>query len=117
MANTLTLNKYEEGAHHQFQGAFSRVWTVKATWADQDAVSVSDTMSVDLSVPGVALGDMVLGVCIDNDQSDGTDQYMLYGVVTAANTLTIRTHADAGQAAADDMNGKVVKALVGRPAW
>ena len=50
MANTLTLNSYTRGLK-QFQGEYSEMWQVKATFADQDAVTATDTVSFDVTVP------------------------------------------------------------------
>lgn len=117
MANTLTLNSSVRG-RKQFQGAFaSDMWTVKATFADQDAVAVTDTASFAITVPGVALGDMVVATSVTSDLSDGTDQAVFQAFVTAANTVTVRVTADVGEYAADDLNATVVKLLIARPSW
>lgn len=116
MANAITLNSSVQG-REQFTGAFSNMWKVKATITDQDAVAAGDTASFAITVPGVALGDVVLACAIDTDMSDGTDQGIIYGVVTAANTVNVRVNADVGEYAADDLNNAVVKLLIGRPAW
>lgn len=116
MANTITTNSTSRG-QRQFQGNFTEVWTAKATITDQDSISAGDTVSFDVTVNGVALGDMVLGISVTNDLSDGTDQAVVTGVVTAANTVTVRVQADVGAYAADDLNNAVVKVIVGRPAW
>ena len=116
MANTATVSS-QERAVHQFQGLFSEMWLVKASISDQDAVTATDTAEFSLTVNGVALGDMVLGVAINNDMSDGTDFATLTGIVTAANTVKLRVTADAGEYAADDLNGATVNMLIGRPNW
>ncbi len=116
MANTIATNSTNRG-QRQFQGSFTEVWTAKATISDQDSISAGDTIGFDITVPGVALGDMVLGISLTNDLSDGTDQAVVTGVVTAANTVTVRVQADVGAYAADDLNSAVVKVIVGRPAW
>jgi hypothetical protein len=116
MANTITLNSYERGSQ-QFQGAFSEQWRVKATITDQDAVSATDTVRFSLTIPGVVLGDMVVGITMTNDTSDGTDQAIVTGWVTAADTVAVQVNADVGQYAADDLNNAVVKILIGRPSW
>lgn len=116
MANTLTLVNSDPG-ERQFQGAFNEIYKVRATIDDQDAVSANDTNRFSVTVAGLALGDMVIGLSVNNDLSDGTDQANFIGYVTAANTLTIDVTADAGAYAADDLNGSVVRALIGRPNW
>jgi len=117
MANTLTLNEVKRG-RKQFQGFFaSDMWTVKATWADQDAIDANDTLTVTMAVPGVELGDMVVGVSSSVDLSDGTDQAVLTAAVTAANVVSLYIQADKGEFAADALNNGVIKVLVARPAW
>ena len=116
MANTLTLNSFERG-EKQFQGAFSEMWFITATIADQDAVAIGDTAAFAITVPGVALGDMVIGCSVTVDTTDGTDFATTYVEVSAANTVTFRLNADAGELAADSMNNGVVKIAIGRPAW
>lgn len=116
MANAITLNSQLRDKE-QFGGAFTDMWRVKATISDQDAVSAGDTASFSLTVSGVVLGDIVLGISVDEDLSDGTDQAVLTGIVSAANTVLVRVNADVGEFAADNLNGKVVKMFIGRPNW
>ena len=117
MANTLTLNEVRRG-RKQFQGFFaSDMWTVKATWADQDAIDANDTLTVTMAVPGVALGDMVVGVSCSVDLSDGADQAVLTAAVTATDVVSLYIQADKGVFAADALNAGVMKVLVARPAW
>lgn len=118
MANTIgTPTIVESNSGAQFQSFFSDMWTVKATITDQDAVAATDTVRFSLTVPNVALGDMVLGISLTNDLSDGTDQCIVTGVVTAANTVVVQVTADVGQYAVDDLNNAVVRILIGRPTW
>jgi hypothetical protein len=116
MANTLTVNTVKRG-EKQFQGLFNEMWTVKATVADQDAVSANDTAAFTMTVPGVALGDIVVAGGLNVDLSDGTDQAVVEFKVTAANTVTMYVHADVGEFAADDLNSAVAKLVVARPNW
>lgn len=118
MANTLTVNKVTPG-RKQFGGFFpSEMWTVKATWADQDAVAIGDTLAVTMAVPGVKLGDMVLGVSCSVDLLDaGGDGAVLTAAVTASDVVTIYIHADVAEFAADSLNNGVMRVLVARPAW
>ncbi len=116
MANTIgTPTIVVNGNPMQFRALYDRVFTVKAVISDQDAVAAGDTVSFALTVPGVALGDMVIGLSIDHAMSDGTDQAILTATVTAANTVTVRVNADVGEFAVDTLNGKTVKILVARP--
>ena len=116
MANTITTNTVTRG-NKQFQGAFSEMWTVKATISDQDAIALNDTLALTMTVPGVTLGDVIIANGISVDLSDGTDQASTTFAVTAADTVTLYVHADLGEFAADALNGGVVKVLVGRPNW
>lgn len=111
MIGTPTVVRQRE----QFTGMFTDMWTVKATISDQDAVAIGDTARFSLTVPGVALGDMVIGLSVDEDLSDGTDQAIVQGYVTAANTVVFQVAADAGEFAADTLNGKIVRMVVVRP--
>ena len=118
MANTLTLNSAIRG-REQFQGAFhSDMWKVKATIADQDAIADGDTVSVTITVPGVALGDMVIGQSLSVRQWDGTDAYaLIQASVSAANTVEVQIYANTAAFAADALNSGVLRLLIGRPAW
>jgi len=116
MANSVGTPTVVRGTN-QFQGAFKEMWEVTVTITDQDAIALTDTMRIAVTVPGVALGDMVIAHSITNDLSDGTDQCIMSAYVTAANTVSLQFTADAGQYAIDDLNNAVVKLLVGRPAW
>ena len=75
----------EQGSK-QLQGAFRELWVVKETVNFGNAATGSGTFaSVDVTVPGVALGDMVMGVSMGVDTVDG----VVWGAVTAANTVTL----------------------------
>ena len=112
MATTSTVQSKQ-----QLQGLFNEMWAVTITISDQDAVAIGDTALFTATVPGVAAGDVVLGWGNTVDASDGTDQAVLMFQVTAANTLTMTVMADAGELAADSLNGGVLKVLIGRPNW
>ena len=117
MANTATVNSVIQGCQ-QFQGAFSEMWLVKATITDQDAVAIGDTLSISLTVPGVALGDMVVGTSLDMDSFDaGGDGAVIHSEVGSANTVNFIVHADVAEFAADAITNAIVKILIGRPAW
>ena len=116
MANTITVSKTERGAV-QFQGAFSEMWRVTGSVTDSDAVALTTIGEFDITILGVALGDMVLGVSFGADFDDGTDQAMPSAHVSAANTVTVQWHADNAEFAADALNGAAFKLLIGSPAW
>ena len=116
MANTIGTPTVARGTK-QFQGVFSEMWTVVATISDQDAIAATDTVRFSLTVPGVLLGDICIGVSLTNDLSDGTDQATVTAVVTATDTVVVNVLADVGQYAIDDLNNAVVRILIGRPTW
>ena len=117
MANTITVSKQERG-NKQFQGAFKEMWFVTGTIDDQDAVLANAIGEFDVTVDGVALGDMVIGISVNKDLDDGADQALFTAYVAAANTVTVQLHADDGTSfAADDLNTSVVKLAIGRPSW
>lgn len=107
------------GTAGQFQGLFNEVYTATGTVTDQDVIAVNDTATFSVTVTGAALGDFVF-VSMAADLSDGTDILgSIYGVVTAANTVAVRLHADVGTGgyATDDLNGVRYRVIVCRPAF
>lgn len=116
MANTIGSTVIRRG-NKQFQGAFKEMWTVTGTISDQDAVAATAIGEFDVTVTGVVLGDMVLGVAVNKDLDDGTDQAVLSAHVSAANTITVQLAADDAQFAADDLNSSTIKLIIGRPNW
>lgn len=117
MANTITKVKETSGEWGNPQSWFSNVWTIEATIDDQDAVALTTITEFDVTVTGLALGDMVMGVSLTVDLNDGTNEAMCNAYVSAADTLTVQVMADEAEFAADGLNGATVKAVVGRPAW
>ena len=116
MANTITVSKTDRG-NVQFQGAFKEMWRVTGSVTDSDAVAATAIGEFDITVSGVTLGDMVLGMSFGADFDDGTDQASPTAYVAAANTVTIQWSADDGAFAADALNGASFKLLIGRPSW
>lgn len=119
MANTLgTPTVTRQRA--QFQSLFKEMWLVSIPVSDQDAVA--DDVSVDLTctIPGVALGDLVLFIGSNKSQSDANAGITIHGWVSAADTLTVRwLNVDATTDAydADTLTGGYIYAVVGRPNW
>lgn len=94
----------------QFRGVFSEMWLVKATLdvaSLVDAAGSTDT----IAVPGVALGDMVLGVSFGVDIVGIT----ITGYVSAANVVSLRIQNES--AATVDLISTTIKLVVGRPAF
>lgn len=107
MAVTVTQSK------QQFQGMFNEVWLVKDSACDfGNAATGSGTFaSLDITVPGVALGDMVLGIALGVDTVDAG----IVGAVTAANTVTLTLMNNT--AGAVDLASTTCRFVVGRPNW
>ena len=119
MANTMAVSRVEQGSK-QFQGAFSEMWLVTGTVTDQDAINDDVSVLITLTVPGVALGDMVLGISFGKSQADANAQLIVSGFVSAANTvLMVLTNVDETSDAydADVLNDGGFKMLIGRPSW
>ena len=104
--------RYERG-DRQFQGTFSDMWFVTETALNfANAATGSGTFATaDLTVPGVALGDIVIGLSMGVDTVDAA----VVGAVTAANTVTLTLLNNT--AGAVDLASTTCKFLVGRPAW
>jgi hypothetical protein len=91
----------------QFQGMFSEMWKATGTLnADSlaDGAGSSDT----IAVPGVALGDMVLG-CSFGVSLAGVSAT---AYVSAADTVTIRLQNESGGTV--DLASTTVRVVVGR---
>jgi hypothetical protein len=75
----------------QFRGIFSDTWVVRATL---DAGSLVDGAGEtdDITIPGVALGDMVIGASLGVDLVGLT----VTGYVSAANTVKFRIQNESG---------------------
>ena len=108
---TATVAKYERGAK-QFQGAFTDAWNVKLT-VDPASIAAAAEDSATFTIPGVALGDIVIGwsAGVDLGATTGCRVY-----VSAANSLTISlTNYHASTAL--DLASSTWKVLIGRPSW
>ena len=97
----------------QTGGQFSEMWLVTATAQDfaNAAVGSGTFASLDVAVPGVALGDMLVGVSVGVDTVDA----IIWGAVTAANVVTLTLNNNS--AGAIDLASTTAKFMVGRPAW
>jgi len=96
----------------QFQGAFTELWVVTETVDFGNAATGSGTFaSVDVTVPNVAIGDMVMGISVGVDTVDA----VIGGAVTAANTVTLTLLNNT--AGAVDLASTTCKFVVGRPSW
>lgn len=96
----------------QLRGVYSEMWLVTETVNFGNAATGSGTFaSVDVTVPNVAIGDMVTGISMGVDTVDGVVQ----GAVTAANTVTLTLLNNS--AGAIDLASTTCKFIVGRPSW
>lgn len=91
----------------QFRGLFSNTWLVKATL---DAGSLSDGAGEtdDVTVPGVALGDMVLAASLGVDLVGLT----VTGYVSAANTVKFRIQNESGSTV--DLASSTLRIVIAR---
>lgn len=119
MANTMAVTRVEQG-NKQFQGMFKEMWAVTGTVTDQDSIADDVSVRITLTVPGVALGDMVLGISFGKALLDANSQLIVSGFVSAADTvIMVLANVDETTDAydADVLNDGGFKLLVGRPAW
>ena len=111
MANAITIGTVTRGTK-QFQGAFKEMWHVNATAVFDTDVAADAGEEFALTVTGVALGDMVIGIAPGGVDPE-PDQFDYSAQVTAADTLNIAVHATA----ANTPLPTSFKVLVGRPNW
>jgi hypothetical protein len=89
MANATSVTV--RAGNDQFRGLFSDTWLVRATLnADSLEDGAGDTDTV--TVPGVALGDMVLGASLAVDVAG----LIVEAYVSAANTVSVRFQNETG---------------------
>lgn len=91
----------------QFQGMFKEMWKVTCTL---DAGSLIDGAgeSDTVTVPGVALGDMVLGFSFGVDKAG----VVVHAYVSATNTVTLRLQNESGSTV--DLASTTVRLVIGR---
>lgn len=108
---TSTVVRYEQG-NKQFQGAFVEMFAITLT-VDPNSVAAAGEDTGTFTVPGLALGDMVVGVSAGVNLTADAD---IQAYVSAANTLVIRL-SNLHASSALDLATSTWKVLVGRPAW
>jgi hypothetical protein len=91
----------------QFRGIFSDTWAVSCTL---NSASVADQAAATdtVTVPGVVLGDMVLGMSVDVSEAG----LVRRAYVSAANTVTIATTNTTGGAV--DLASSTVDLVIAR---
>lgn len=99
-------------AREQFQGLYSKMYKAKFT-VDPASIAAGAEDSATFTVPGVELGDQVLGWSAGVDLTADAD---IEVYVSAANTVTIRI-SNLHASSALDLATSTWKVLVGKPAW
>jgi hypothetical protein len=89
MANATSVTV--RAGNDQFRGLYTNTWLVRAT-LDADDLSDGAGDNDTVTVPGVALGDMVLSASLAVDVAG----LIVTGYVSAANTVTIRFQNETG---------------------
>lgn len=101
-----------EQSPQQFRGIFGEVWKVKLT-VDPASIAAAAEDIATFAVPGVALGDMVIG------WSSGVDLTVDAAVavyVSAADVVSIRI-SNLHASSALDLATSTWKVVIGRPVW
>ena len=94
----------------QFPGLFSELFLVRATMDFGNLADAAGETNT-IAVPGVALGDLVVGVSLGLDISGIT----VTAYVSAANVVSVRVQNESGGAL--DILTSTVRVIVGRAAW
>jgi hypothetical protein len=108
---TATVTRVEQGSK-QFQGAFTEQWLCNLT-VDPASIAAAGEDIATFTVPGLALGDIVVGYSAGVNQTVDADINLW---VSAANTLSVRIsnlHASSEL----DLGTSTWKVLIGRPSW
>jgi len=100
----------KRGQHRQFQGAFSDTWTVKDTF-DFGSVADGNEEVTAITVSGVNLGDMVLGVATSASAQD----LNLIAQVTGSDTIEFQVENNTGGAI--NLATATYTCFIGRPNW
>lgn len=108
---TATVTKVEQGSK-QFQGAFTDQWVCNLT-VDPASIAAAGEDIATFTIPGIALGDIVVGFSAGVDLTADADVNVY---VSAANTLSIRI-SNLNASTALDLATSTWKVLIGRPSW
>jgi hypothetical protein len=95
-----------KSGRQQFQGLFDNLWTASGV-IDFGSIADGDEASDTIAVPGVALGDIVLGVSASISAADLT----ITAYVSAANTVTVLVANNTGGAV--DLASATYRVVVG----
>lgn len=91
----------------QFRGLFTDTWDVSCT-LDSASVGTGATATDTVAVPGVVLGDMVLGMSVGVSEAG----LVRRAYISAANTVTIVTYNPT--AGSVDLGGTTLQLIIGR---
>ena len=91
----------------QFRGLFTDTWDVSCT-LNSASVATTATATDTVTVPGVALGDMVIGMAIGVSEAG----LVRRAYISAANTVTIVTYNPTGSSV--DIGGTTLQLIIGR---
>lgn len=108
---TATAVTSARGLQQMGSGLFSEMWAVRCT-IDGAAAADGTGETHTLTVPGVALGDMVVGVSAAQDLLDMT----VTGYVQGTDTVEIRVQNESGASLSNPASATYY-VLVARPAW
>ena len=102
--------KVQRGQHRQFQNAFKDTWTVSDDFNFGNVGDGNEEVTA-ITVSGVGVGDMVLGVATSSSAQD----LNLIAQVTGADTIEIQVENYTGGAI--DLATATYTCFVGRPNW
>jgi hypothetical protein len=91
----------------QFRGLFADTWEVSCT-LDSGSVSTVSTATDTVTVPGVKLGDMVIGMSVGVSEAG----LVRRAYVSAANTVTIVSYNPTGSSV--DLASTTLTLIIGR---
>ncbi len=100
----------KRGELRQFQGAFSDTWAIKDTF-NFGSVADGNEEATAITVSGVGVGDMVLGVATSSSAQD----LNLIAQVTGSDTIEFQVENNTGGAI--DLATATYTCFVGRPNW
>lgn len=107
MAAATSVTSYR--GKQQFGGMFSELWKVVATWDPASAAAGAQTTSDTITVPGVQVGDIVLGLSLTTEVAASP---IIRARVTADNTVTLAIISGTGVTA--DMASGTLRMIIGR---
>lgn len=108
---TATVVSVKQGTE-QFRGVFNEMWQLTLT-VDPASIAAGAEDTGSFTVPGLAVGDMVLGV---GPGVNLTADAEVLAYVSAANTLIIRI-SNLNASTALDLASSTWKVIIGRPAF